>query len=298
MGAASDLLASLESLGLSGYEGRALAHLLLQGPRAGPDIARDADIPFGRVYDTLHALQDRGLVAPGSGRPRIYTAIPASAVPGRLLASRRRDLQHQEQKASQETARLEAALRGLPSRGSPSPQMYGVRIGEDASREFLVEATHAATASICAYLSLERVSQADLALFEAFRLAIERGVPTRLLLRRADVDYLLSTPYVGQVLDALRPHLGDALQVRLASGDSPAFSVLDGERVVLGLRNPLAPDSYFAVVHLEDRAFASDLQGKFDAMWRKGQWDAGLAKVMMTKPALRRLASRVRRGAA
>ena len=71
-------------------------------------------------------------------------------------------------------------------------------------------------------------------------------------------------PFDRAFIDAMVPHLGESLQVRLSKTDNLSFSVLDGERVVLGVKNPLDPRNNFAVVHMDHRAFAADLVGKFD----------------------------------
>jgi sugar-specific transcriptional regulator TrmB len=278
------MLEHLEALGLNGYEAKALLHLLRHGERTGPDLARETGIPFGRVYDTLNALVERGLATARGGRPRLFAAAPAASVPQRLLASGKRRLQDEERALAQQAARLEAELSSLQPQKVPGSTVYGVRLGEDAAREFLVEATHEARRQVDAYLAFERIQDDDLALFDAFRQAVDRGVRTRILLRAKDVDYLLGTPYVEQVLDATLPYLGDRLQVRLSGTDTLPFSLLDGERVVLGVRNPLDSSSYFAVVHLDDRAFAKDLEGKFETLWRDGKLDpAWLRKVLSTR---------------
>lgn len=291
------MLDSFEALGLNGYEAKALLHLLRNGARTGPDLARETGIPFGRVYDTLNALVERGLATASGGRPRLFASASASAVPQRLLASGKRRLQEEERALAQQAARLESGLAKLQPHAVPGSTLYGVRLGEEAAREFLVEATHEARVQVDAFLALGRLQDDDLALFDAFRQAVGRGVRTRILLRAKDVDYLLGTPYVDQVLDATLPYLGDRLQVRLSSVDTLPFSILDGERVVLGVPNPLEPAGYFAVVHLDDRAFAKELGSKFEALWRDGRLDpAWLRKILGTRGGrkLAKLASKVR----
>lgn len=273
----------LEALGLNAYEAKALEHLLRHGERTGPDMARETGIPFGRIYDTLHTLSERGLVTSRGGRPRLFSATTAASVPGRLLAASKRKLQEAERSVSQQAAVLEAELSRLTPHKTPGSTLYGVRLGEDAAREFLVEATHEARAGVDAYLAFEHIQDDDLALFDAFRQAVGRGVKTRILLRASDIDYLLGTPYVNQVLDAMVPHLGENLQVRLSKVDILPFSVLDGQRVVLGVRNPLDPRTYFAVVHLDDRAFAKDLLGKFETLWRDGEFNDELVANLLKR---------------
>jgi sugar-specific transcriptional regulator TrmB len=231
----------------------------------------------------MNALIERGLATSRGGRPRMFAAAPPASVPGRLLGASKRRIQDEERQAAHHAARLEAELAGLQPRQAPGSTLYGVRLGEDAAREFLVEATHEAQVGVDAYLAFEQIKDDDLAVFDAFRQAVGRGVRCRILLRAADVDYLLSTPYVNQVLDAMLPHLGENLQVRLSDTDVLPFSILDGARVVLGVRNPLDPRFYFAVVHLDDRAFAKDLSGKFETLWREGRFDQDLLKGLLSR---------------
>jgi sugar-specific transcriptional regulator TrmB len=278
-----------EALGLTAYEAKALAHLVRHGERTGPDLSRETGIPFGRVYDTLNALVERGLATAKGGRPRMFAPAAASSIPGRLLASNKRRLQDEERNLGQQAAALESELTRLAPRMAPGSTLYGVRLGEDAARDFLVEATHEARTRIDAYLAFEHLTDDDLAIFDAFRQAVGRGVRTRLLLRRRDVDFLLGTPYVQQVMDALLPHLGDNLQARLSDTGNLSFSVLDAERVVLGVTNPIDPRIYFAVVHLDDKAFAQDLIGKFDTLWRDARVDEGLAKMLLGRKSGRAL---------
>lgn len=277
------MLEQLEALGLTAYEAKALDHLVRHGDRTGPALSRETGIPFGRVYDTLNALVERGLATSRPGRPRIFAAAAPTSIPGRLLATNKRRLQDEERTLGQQAAALESQMGRLSPRKAPGSQLYGVRLGEDAARQFLVEATHEAKTRVDAYLAFEHIRDDDLAIFDAFRQAVARGVKTRILLRRKDVDYLLSTPYVQQVMDTMLPHVGESLQVRLSSTDNLSFSVLDGERVMLGVKNPLDPRIYFAVVHMDDRAFAADLVSKFDALWREGEIDESLVKALLGK---------------
>ena len=275
------MLEALEGLGLTAYEAKALDHLVRHGDRTGPDLSRETGIPFGRVYDTLNALVERGLVTSKAGRPRVFTAAAPTSIPGRLLATNKRRLQEEERNLGQQAAALATEMGRLSPRKAPGSTLYGVRLGEDASRQFLIEATHEAKRRVDAYLAFDHIQDDDLAIFDAFRQAVARNVKTRILLRRKDVDYLLSTPYVQQVVDALLPHIGDSLQVRLSDTDNLSFSILDDERVMLGVKNPIDPRIYFAVVHMDDRAFAADLSAKFDALWRDGEIDEGLAKKLL-----------------
>jgi sugar-specific transcriptional regulator TrmB len=263
--------ALLEALDLTAYQARALQHLLRHGPRAGPDLARETDVPYGRVYDTLNALAQRGLVLVTPGRPKTYAAAAPDVLQARLQAAARRRVQELGERLDARVHDLGEQLQRLAPKPEPGAHAYGVRLGEESGREFLIEATHEAARDVVAALPFDRIQDDDLRLFDAFRAAVGRGLRTRILLRRDDIDYLLTTPYVDDVLDAMLPHLGQNLDVRLTWQSPPPFAAIDGRRVMLGVKNPLDETVYFAVIHVEDEAFAEGITAKFDALWATAQ---------------------------
>jgi HTH-type transcriptional regulator, sugar sensing transcriptional regulator len=274
----------LVGLGLTQYEARALATLLRTGERSGPELARQADVPFGRIYDTVNGLVERGLVQVRDGRPKRFAAVAGAAIPQRLLAAERRRMQEEQTSIESRAQSLTAELAGLEPAAAPGAGSASVRIGEAPARDHLVEATHAAKGEVVAFLALGEVVEADLALFDAFRQAVNRDVTTRILLRQADVAVLAESAFAGELVDAVLPHLGRNLQVRLTDADAPPFSVLDRQRTVIGVRDPGRPTRYFAVVTLEDPVFATRLMESFEAMWQT----AGTERSMMQN-VLRRL---------
>lgn len=275
--------ALLEALELTAYQARALQHLLHHGSRTGPDLSRETQIPFGRVYDTLNALAERGLVVVTPGRPKSYAAAPAEVLQARFQATARRRVQALSERLDARVHELAEELQRLAPKPEPGAHAYGVRLGEESGREFLIEATHEASHDVVAALPFERIQDDDLRLFDAFRAAVGRGLRTRILLRRDDIEYLLTTPYVDDVLDAMLPHLGQNLDVRLTWHSPPPFAAIDGRRVMLGVKNPLDESVYFAVIHVDDQAFAEGVTAKFDALWEAAQEPRELVQWALSK---------------
>ncbi|MFB0563103.1 MAG: TrmB family transcriptional regulator [Candidatus Lokiarchaeia archaeon] len=67
---------TLKNFGLSEYESRAYTALVSLGVAPVKKICEVANIPHPRAYDTLAALEEKGLVEVRQGRPKIYKAIP------------------------------------------------------------------------------------------------------------------------------------------------------------------------------------------------------------------------------
>src|ERR1051325_5478162 len=70
----------LKGFGLSTYESAAYGSLLRLGQADANVVAHKAGIPFGRVYDVLNGLVERGLLTMHEGRPKTYHAVAPRAV--------------------------------------------------------------------------------------------------------------------------------------------------------------------------------------------------------------------------
>ncbi len=77
------MLYSLRQMGWGEYEVRAYAALLRCEPATGYRVAREAEIPTAKIYETLNRLRSRGAVrvVTASEGPVTYTALQ----PGALL---------------------------------------------------------------------------------------------------------------------------------------------------------------------------------------------------------------------
>jgi len=70
-----ELIASLQSLGLTIYESKVYAALLLFGPLSSSDLASKGEVPQPRVYDVIKSLMEKGLVAIIQNKPKKFVAL-------------------------------------------------------------------------------------------------------------------------------------------------------------------------------------------------------------------------------
>jgi sugar-specific transcriptional regulator TrmB len=70
-----ELIVSLQSLGLTVYESKVYAALLLFGPLSSSDLANKSEVPQPRVYDVIKSLMEKGLVAIIQNRPKKFIAL-------------------------------------------------------------------------------------------------------------------------------------------------------------------------------------------------------------------------------
>lgn len=269
----ADAAEELKGLGLSTYEAAAYASLLRLGTADASLVAQKASIPFGRVYDVLNNLVERGLLTLHEGRPKQYHAVQPRVAMSLLLAQRKRDLDERYAELTRLASDLEKRL--SPKVKKDPSSFYSASVGEEESRAFLIEKLAEAGASMDVNLEVQRYTPQDDALFDALVAAVDRGVETRILVREADIPNVLDSPLNETIARTMLPHLGKRLHVRVIEGEQVPFAVVDGEKALIGVKNPVDPKAYFATVFIWDPKFASELGARFEELWKSAALDVG-----------------------
>lgn len=87
----TDPTGTLDHLGLTEYEQRALTELLALGRTTAPTLAEATGVPKARIYGVLDALSERGFVEVTAGRPKRYRARSPETILDRATENRRRE---------------------------------------------------------------------------------------------------------------------------------------------------------------------------------------------------------------
>ena len=69
------LIESLKELGFNSYEAKVYMALLKKYPATGYEVAKNADIPQSRAYDTLKALEHKKIVSGTNEKPQTFIPI-------------------------------------------------------------------------------------------------------------------------------------------------------------------------------------------------------------------------------
>lgn len=86
-----DPTGTLDRMGLTEYEKRALTELFSLGRTTAPTLAESTGIPKARVYGVLDALSDRGFVKVVPERPKRYQPRSPETILERAVENRRQD---------------------------------------------------------------------------------------------------------------------------------------------------------------------------------------------------------------
>jgi hypothetical protein len=249
----------LTDLGLTGYEARVYIALVNRSRYTAAQVARESGVPRQRIYDVLSGLTERGLVRALPGQVARFTAVdPASAIE-RLMAAHRATFSQLEQT----TARLVEALVPAWSQGrdetDPLDYVEVLRDREMLS-ERIDEIQAEAKREILAMAKLPYLTGASRSGIATIQRLNEAGGSVRCLYERDTLDH-------GEMLADIRRFAAAGEHARIAASVPMRMWIVDGTRVVMSLRDPVADSASTTNVLIEHPALAECLTYAFEAIW-------------------------------
>ena len=129
----------LEIFGLSSYESRVYLSLLSSGIRTAKEVSTESKIPFGRVYDVLSSLEDKGLIDKQESRPKKFVAKDPKSSLNNLLTIKSLELESITQKA----ALVEERLANLHTVKPEESLFWSVALGKKAIGQYIEKISEA-----------------------------------------------------------------------------------------------------------------------------------------------------------
>jgi sugar-specific transcriptional regulator TrmB len=259
-------MATLRDLGLSEYESRTYRELLEYGPTTAKELSSASDVPMGRIYDVLNALEGNGLVrSQSASRPKKYVAVEPDTALDRLVGARKRELDQQAERYESVAADL---IDDLDPGDSVQGQFWTAAVGPEETVELFLERLSAADERIyhvaglpSAQIDIGEVGQRVLESFEA---ALARDVSVQALI---DPDLVETIPEElnEQFSTRLRGH--ENYRIRASTAIDGTFTLIDSEEVCIEVPNPLDSGEVFAMIDFKDAAFADDVRTVFEEQW-------------------------------
>jgi len=258
----------LEGIGLGLYERKALMALMLCGVADAATLCREGDVPSSKIYQAMEKLAGLGLVQIQQTRPRMFAALTAEAVVGRVVEIAR----ERAERFAAGAPSLHEAFTGLKTRVRARQPFLDLAWGvEGHVRRHLVPLTAART-RILSYLEAGDLRAIDAAIAGGFpilrriaRNAAAHGVEHRVVF---GFSYQTAGALVG-FLQAHRHDLRQVTGVRYSGELGHPFHVVDDDTVVLPLDHPFVKEGRFASLLVRDRELADSLAGGFHELWRK-----------------------------
>ena len=269
------MIERLKKLGLTTYESQAYIALLKLGDSEADEIAQNAKIPMGRIYNVLSSLEEAHLVRAQDTRPRRYACVDAGAALTRLCSTKQEELKQASQEIEALVNDLKNELSGVVARKTEKG-FWTVAIGDeshDLIREIISGSRKELLFFMASKMTSERIrnellKEDHVGTLEALYDSVKRGIEVKVILNNSvDFNKLEDSPIVKRLME----HIGKEFNCRLATVPTTPFDIIDGENVLLKMLNPLNPEELFAVVNIRDEKLAEELRNKFFTIWDKAE---------------------------
>jgi sugar-specific transcriptional regulator TrmB len=189
-----ELIERFKHLGLNTYEAKVYLALLKTHPATGYEIAKNANVPQARAYDTLKALESQNMVVSTGGKPMTYMPIP----PEKILTR----FEHQYQGS------INFLRSSLPNYAVESIEPVHNLRGETAIFQHAMQMINRAQESV--FLEMWRSDQHLLE--QPLRQAVERGVKVYVV-GYDGVDYDFCKVYPHAQAETIESSLGGRWQI-------------------------------------------------------------------------------------
>lgn len=187
----SEVLDSLQTLGLTDWESRAYVALLEEAPATGYAVAKRAGIARSKIYEVLASLASRNVVQVSRGEPQLYAPLPPRELVSRLRAQFNQNLDDAE--AALSTFTTEAVHDGA--------------IWDLQGRTAILERASQLIRDARSRILVEMWAQDAPALAEAIEGAAKRGVEI-VIVGYGDVDLPAATVHQHPATDTVTAGLG------------------------------------------------------------------------------------------
>ena len=258
----------LEEVGLSLYERRALATLMIFGVADAASLCREGGIPTSKIYRAMEKLAQLGLARLQPTRPKMYAALAADVVTDRAIDLAR----ERSERFATRAQDLRKLLTSLPGRVRGKQTFVDLALGAESHVKRHLIHLAAAQRRIVSYME-----QGDL---QAIDQVVDEGFPVLRRIARNAADHKFSHQVIfgfsyqtaPRLVELLKQHKADIRHltaVRYSGELGHPFHVVDDDTIVLPLDHPFVPEGRFASLLVRDRDLAQNLTQGFEGLWRK-----------------------------
>jgi predicted transcriptional regulator len=269
-----------QSIGMTNSEINVYNALLSEGASDARTICSHSSVPFGKIYDILYSLENRGLVKVQNSRPKMFMAAEPKAGVKSLLETKEKELQSLYDQATNVEEELRKIYRAKPN-GS---MFWSVAMAYDERKSLLRTVINEAKKEVLIYkdaATLQKMvgevqsggqSQTThivQTLKNEFRPLfdnMEKNVTFRMLIGGVCGGH--------EFVSLIRKNLNTlplSCEIRVTNHIAGSFILIDDEKMLLDLRNPVDPLEKMAMIYIWKKSLGTVLKHNFEKMWENAR---------------------------
>ena len=256
---AGDLVTQLTRLGLTSYEARAYATLILRDSFAAAQVARQSGLPRQRIYDVLGSLVVKGLASARPGPQVKYAAIAPELAVERLLSERRRQLSALELDGASIVEALTPQFQAGQSHTDPLEYIEVLR-DAGAINERFKELQNSVKREILVFTKPPYATPPQ---ENVEGLGVARS-------HKARSVYEMSVFDDAKVIAGIRTFIEAGEESRFVESLPLKLVIIDETIVMFGMQDPVGSGRDLTIMVVEHPSLASVLKAAFEAYWAQG----------------------------
>lgn len=262
----------LQSMGLTNSEIKAYLALLSEGVMNAKSVCQKSGVPFGKIYDVLYSLERRQLTSVQHSRPKMFIAVEPRLAMKNLLEDREKESHDLVAQASIVEDELNKAyhvkttdsLFWTVAVDNEAIMKLHSKIFDEAKREVLIYVGTVLMMNNADDSGNEETLDSLAEFIPQYRALLERGIMIRILIGQVEETMLARFKSLGNELLSHRNFATRSTQLF-----TRPFVIIDTEKVLLGVENPIKPEEYLAALYLWKKDFAEELENQFENMWNQ-----------------------------
>lgn len=263
----------LTELGLTKYEMNAYLCILKNGIVEAGFTHKKANIPYGKIYDTLNSLIAMGLIEVQNTRPKKYKTKKPKLALNNLLSKKRVSMENELGKTEELVTQIIKDIENIKNTEIQEKRFWTTAIGDEIP-ELILSNFEDAEKEICILMYIDDQNiqnfyhgssdELSITLSEIMN-TLARGVKIRILAPKnvglAHLPDLDNTAMPGNI--------NMNLEIRSKDEHFPAyFTIIDNDKVIFSVIDPIEQNRLIAMTKVWDQRLASKLKEKFEQMWK------------------------------
>ena len=276
----------LNNVDLSNYEINTYLTLLKAQDLTAREISERSSVPTGRIYEVLESLREKGMIEIQDSRPKLYRAFAFNQASNNIITHLKENHQKKFSFLIQQAKELESKIltSGLSIKKNSSKIFWSTEYGAQSILSLYIKKLNNLEKNLLmtGFLNENTIKVLPYGkdLYQGISNALERGI---------QVKYLWSFEFDNRVVsddqkekyitlyNDLRQKLKNlfnlstkvrGFQMRFIFKRIPTYyDILDENRVLIKLQNPLNPSQIFACMNVLDPTLGRELTNKYNNIW-------------------------------
>jgi sugar-specific transcriptional regulator TrmB len=261
----------LQSMGLTNYEIKAYISLHSGGVMTAKKVSQKSEVPYGKIYDVLYSLEKRRIIITQDSRPKKFKVVEPKKAIKNLIDDREEKLRNLIELAPMIEDELTKSYSKTDNSMFWTLEIYDEQISRfrgkvysEAKREILLNIKPSKNEMDY----LKKLNPVNEEIFQVQNL-LERDVRIKMLISGVDNVKKLNHLPLKRFIDKLPSNKN--FEIRFTQVFSKSFVIVDDEKVIVEIENPIEPETPLARLYLWKRNLAIELKKKFEIMWNQSR---------------------------